>query len=109
MAEHPVLAASPTLADIQAYIKAVIKHRGFDDETVQDQFIMLTEEVGELAKALRKFHGTARIAKDSAVGQVEHEAADVLWMLVCVCNQLGIDLEAALRSKEEINKQRVWG
>jgi NTP pyrophosphatase (non-canonical NTP hydrolase) len=93
---------------MQRYVGEVIKYRGFDKQSLQDVFIMLTEEVGELAKALRKREGSAAIAADSTVGQIEHEAADVFWMLVCVCNELGIDLEAAVRSKEELNKQRVW-
>jgi NTP pyrophosphatase (non-canonical NTP hydrolase) len=107
MTNHPVLVEHPTIPDMQAYIAATIKHRGFDEDTLQDQFIMLTEEVGELAKALRKHHG-GTIAADSAVGLIENEAADVFWMLVCVCNKLGIDLETAVRGKEELNKQRTW-
>lgn len=95
------------MADIQAYIKATVKHRGFDKQSVQDNFIMLTEEVGELAKALRPLRGIG-IADDSQTVEIEHEVADVLWMLVCVCNQLDIDLETALRSKEQKNMQRTW-
>lgn len=89
------------------YIGAVVKHRGFDDQTVDYEFRMLVEEVGELAKALRKHQG-GFIADDSKTSQVSHECADVLWMLACVCNRLGIDLEAALRDKEEHNKTRTW-
>lgn len=104
---HPVLKDEPRLRDIQNYIKDVVKARGFDDNTVQDNFIMLTEEVGELAKALRSLRGIG-LADDSTAVHIEHEVADVLWMLICVCNQLDIDLEAALRAKEEKNKQRTW-
>lgn len=108
MGQLPVLPKEPTLDDIQTYIRDMVKHRGFDDETLQDVFVMLTEEVGELAKSLRKFHGTMRIATDSKVGPIEHEVADVLWMLVCICNKLDIRLEDALRAKEEVNNQRTW-
>jgi NTP pyrophosphatase (non-canonical NTP hydrolase) len=104
----PVLPTEPTLGDVQTYIKDMVSYRNFDDETLQDVFIMLTEEVGELAKSLRKFHGIARIATDSTVEAVEHEVADVLWMLICVCNKLDIRLEDALRAKEEINNKRTW-
>lgn len=107
MAEHPALPERPTLADIQEYVRATCRYRGFDKESLQDSFIMLTEEVGELAKGLRK-HGGVTVAADSVVGDVAHEAADVLWMLLCVCNHLGIDLEQAFRTKEEKNKQRTW-
>lgn|SRR3990170_4136469 len=107
MAEHPVLKDDPTLQDVQEYIKKVVKHRGFDKQGVDYEFRMLVEEVGELAKALRK-HTGGSIADDSEEFKVRHECADVLWMLVCVCNSLGIDLEKALREKEEHNKTRTW-
>lgn len=104
---HPVLKPDPTLPDIQEYIAAMVKRRGFDKETVQDSFILLTEEVGELAKEIRKLHGV-KMASDSAKLKLEHEVADVLMMLICVCNGLGLDLEQALRTKEEHNKTRTW-
>ena len=68
---------------------------------------MLTEEVGELAKALRKQAGV-KVASDSKLTDVKEETVDVFWMLVCVCNQLGINLEKALRTKEAKNKTRRW-
>jgi len=108
MTEHPTLAPNLTLTDMQTYIAAVVKHRGFDKQTVQDTFIMLAEEVGELAKALRKYEGRAAVATDSKVGDIEHELADVFWMIACICNQLGVNLEHAVRDKEEINKLRTW-
>ena len=105
--QHPTLKPAPTLADIQAYVEAVLRHRGFDKETVQDKLLMLCEEVGELAKAFRKQNGI-KTASDSKEHNIAHEAADVLWLLICVCNHMDIDLEQALRDKEEKNKQRVW-
>jgi NTP pyrophosphatase (non-canonical NTP hydrolase) len=68
---------------------------------------MLTEEVGELAKALRKQAGV-KVASDSKLTDVKEEAVDVFWMLICICNLLGIDLELALRAKEAKNKTRSW-
>lgn len=107
MSDHPVLKQNPTLPDVQAYIGDVLKHRGFDKQSLDYEFAMLVEEVGELAKALRLAGGGYK-ADDSESFKVRHEAADVLWMLVCVCNRLSIDLEAALREKEEHNKTRTW-
>ena len=103
---HPILKDGSTISDIQKYIAAVVVYRGFTN-TVHDDFLMLTEEVGELAKTLRKAKGIG-IAKDSSTISAEDEVADVLWMLICVCNQLGINLEHALRQKEEKNKRRTW-
>lgn len=98
---------NPTLSEIQAYIALRTKERGFDNETTQDSFMLLVEEVGELAKALRPLHGI-KTATDSTKNDIEHEAADVFWLLACVCNGLGIDLEAAVRSKEAKNLKRTW-
>ena len=106
MSGHPALKDNPTLSDVQKYIAAAVAHRKFSN-SLQDDFIMLTEEVGELAKSLRKHRGIGLDAK-SVARAAEDEVADVLWMLACVCNQLGIDLEQAFRAKEEKNKSRVW-
>jgi NTP pyrophosphatase (non-canonical NTP hydrolase) len=107
-APHPTLQENPTLKDVQDYVQQVVRYRGFDKQSVQDELLMLCEEVGELAKAVRKHTGSVRIAADSKDANVRHETADVLWMLLCVCNRLGIDLETALREKEAHNKTRTW-
>lgn len=96
-----------TLAEWQNFIKKRTIERGFDNETLQDEFMLLVEEVGELAKAMRPLHGV-KTASDSAKLELEHEAADVFWLLSCICNTLGIDLESAIRSKEEKNNKRTW-
>ncbi len=102
-----VLKADPTLPELQEFIAQKIKEQGFDNETTQDNFMLLVKEVGELAKALRPLHGT-KVADDAATQNIEYEAADVFWLLVCVCNSLGIDLEQAIRAKEAQNQKRTW-
>jgi NTP pyrophosphatase (non-canonical NTP hydrolase) len=96
-----------TLADWQAYVQRKITERGFADETTQQKFLLLVEEVGELAKALRPLEGV-KTSADSAKHEVEHEIADVFWLLCCIANGLDIDLDYAIRSKDEKNEQRVW-
>lgn len=97
---------NPTLADLQAYVQEMVVERGFNDD-VRNKFMMLIEEVGEFAKASRK-HAGMRYATDAQEQNVAGEAADVLIVLLGLCNLLGIDLEQAFRDKEERNKQRVW-
>ena len=104
--EHPVIPENASLAQIQAYAKATFAYRGFD-AGVKDEFLMLVEESGELAKALRKHNGV-KMASDAPDQNIAHEAADVLWALMTICNLVGIDLEQAFRDKEEKNKLRVW-
>lgn len=104
---HPTLKPNPTLQDLQQYITDTLEHRNLTDSSLQDEFIMLVEEVGELAKALRK-HSGHKMDVTAPDINIRHEAADVLWMLIATCNKLGIDLEQAVREKEEHNKQRTW-
>lgn len=107
MKQHPTLPAQPNLQDLQAYVAAVIVHRGFEQD-IRDELLMLCEEVGELAKAIRQTNGTMKRAADSRSFESADELADVLWMTLAVANRLGIDAEQALREKDEKNKQRVW-
>jgi len=101
------LKESPTLADLQQYVRAMAAERGFDKNTVEQRFQLLLEELGELAKAARK-QGGMRFADDTSKRDVAEEAADVFIVFLGLCNLLGIDLEQAFRNKEEKNKQRVW-
>lgn len=101
------LKPNPTLKDLQEYVAAAVKERGFDSDTVEQRFMLLMEETGEFAKAARKRAGI-KFADDTQTKELAHEAADVLIVLLGLCNMLGIDLEQAFRDKERLNKQRTW-
>lgn len=103
----PELKQNPTLKDYQKYVEELIKERGFDDETVQELFMLLIEEVGEMTKAARKASGM-HIDRSSKLENLGHEMADVLIYLFDIANHFNIDLEQAFREKEEINKKRQW-
>ncbi len=96
-----------TLPEYQKYVDKKVIERAFDNETVSEAFMMLSEEIGEFAKATRKSQGM-RVDKNSKVYDVEEEAADVFWYLIVLCNKLGIDLEEAFMKKEEKNQNRTW-
>lgn len=102
-----VLKKDASLAEWQVYIQKKIEERGFADETTQQKFVLLVEEVGELAKALRPLEGI-KTSSDSDTLEVKHEIADVFWLLCCIANGLDIDLEEAIRSKDTKNEQRTW-
>lgn len=99
---------NPSLADLQKYIKQVTQDRGFDHETVSDLFMLFLEESGEFARAARKTAGIKSDVNKVIDSNLKHEAADVFIYLLTLCNKLGIDLEQALREKEEINNSRTW-
>ncbi len=73
---------------------------------------MFSEEVGELAKAIRNetnlYKEKGKSDKDHAKFELEEEFNDVLVYLVSLANKFEIDLEEAIRKKEEVNKNRVW-
>lgn len=84
-----------------------MNERGFQDETVAEVFTLLIEEIGELAKAIRKANGQKVDAK-SRHHEVEEEMADVFWLLIDLCNRLDINLAEAFEAKESKNKTRKW-
>jgi len=101
------LKKDPTLVDYQKYIEEMVIERGFENVPVEHRFILFVEEVGELARAMRKRLAMS-FAEDTKLAELEDEAADVFIYLLDICNKLGVDLEAAFRQKEEKNKKRVW-
>ncbi len=64
---------------------------------------ILTEEVGELARIMARTYGDQSFKKSDEAKNLPNEMADVLWVLLCLANQTGIDLEAAL--EENIRKK----
>ena len=68
----------------------------------------LTEEVGELAKAIRKTQGLYQEKARQKHLELEEEFADVLSYLLDLANYFQVDLETAFREKEQINANRTW-
>lgn len=99
-----------SLIQIQDYIKNVISLRGFSNQNIEKTMLLLTEEVGELAKAIRKEKTSMSIdrSKIKNYDTVESEVADVFIVLCSICNKLDIDLFSALKDKEEENIKRKW-
>lgn len=95
------------LQALQLYVKETSNERGFDDESIQDRFMLLVEEVGELAKSLRPLHGV-KVANDSVTSEIKYEIADVLLLTFSLANGLGIDLANAVIEKEKKNRERTW-
>ena len=96
-----------TLPEYQALVKRLVVERGFEDEAVTEVFTLLVEEVGELAKAIRKANGQ-KVDKTRKQHEVAEEAADVFWLLVDLCNRMDIDLAQAFVDKEKKNRKRKW-
>ena len=72
--------------------------------------LLLTEEVGELAKAIRKNATDMKtdLKKQFNYDTIESEVADVFYVLSCVCNKLNIDIFDCIKEKESKNIDRIW-
>jgi NTP pyrophosphatase (non-canonical NTP hydrolase) len=107
---YELLNEKNTLNEIQNYIKEVIKIRGFSEQKVQDKMLLLLEETGELAKAIRKTIPEASVDYERIENytDIEEEVADVFIVLVSICNRLNINLYDAIIKKEEKNIKRQW-
>lgn len=57
---------------------------------------ILTEEVGELARLMARTYGDQSFKESDKNRELGDEMADVLWVLICLANQTGVDLTAAL-------------
>ena len=101
------LAKSSALHELQRYVLEMEAERGFANRDVVQQCLLLGEEVGELFKAVRK-RANMRVGTTSITGTVDEELADILIYVCAIANRMGVDLEEALRSKEELNENRVW-
>ncbi len=101
------LKENPTLIDIQEYVRNLEIERGFATQDVLQKCLLLGEEIGELFKAIRKQQKMS-IDLNSKTSSVADELAELIIMLCAVANRLDVNLETALRDKEEVNKQRTW-
>jgi NTP pyrophosphatase (non-canonical NTP hydrolase) len=89
---------------LQEYYGRMADVRGFAGESPQDTLLLLVEEVGELAQAVRKSLGIARAS--DASHDPANELADVQLYVLHLANVMNLDLAAAVAAKERVNDAR---
>jgi NTP pyrophosphatase (non-canonical NTP hydrolase) len=67
---------------------------------------MLTEEVGEVARIIARRYGEQSEKESDKNKDLGDEMADVMFVLICLANQTGVDLEAALKKNLDKKTQR---
>ena len=77
--------------------------RYFDELTNMAQ---LTEEVGEVARIISRTYGEQSIKENEELNDLGEELADVLFVLLCLANQTGIDLEKSFENKLKKKSER---
>jgi len=89
-----------TLSDAQRQADEWIKTYGVRYFNELTNMAILTEEVGELARVMARTYGEQSF-KEGETPNLAEEMADVLWVLVCIANQTGVDLTEAGRQTTE--------
>ena len=94
-----------TIREAQEAVDQWIKEYGVRYFSELTNMAMLTEEVGELARVIARKYGDQSF-KPGEKDNLGDEMADVLWVLLCLANQTGIDLTAELQKNIEKKTKR---
>ncbi|MBL7973162.1 MAG: nucleotide pyrophosphohydrolase [Prolixibacteraceae bacterium] len=91
-----------TISEAQQMVDQWIKTIGVRYFGELTNLAILTEEVGELARIMARTYGDQSFKKSDEGKDMADEMADVLWVLICLANQTGVDLnEAFLKNIEK--------
>ena len=85
------------LKELQERVDGWIHQYGVRYFSELTNMAVLTEEVGELARIMARTYGDQSF-KEGEKSNLADEMADVLWVLVCLANQTGVDLTAAMEA-----------
>jgi NTP pyrophosphatase (non-canonical NTP hydrolase) len=85
-----------TLAEAQSAVDTWIKSNGVRYFNELTNMAILTEEVGEVARIIARTYGEQSFKQSDLDKNLDDELADVLFVLICLANQTGIDLTEAL-------------
>lgn len=85
-----------TLAEAQAKVDQWIKKYGVRYFSELTNMALLTEEVGEVARIMARQYGEQSSKSTDSDKLLADELADVLFVLICIANQTGVDLTKAL-------------
>ena len=92
-----------TIREAQKKVDDWIKEHGVRYFSELTNMALLTEEVGELARLIARKYGEQSFKKTDKKGDPADEMADILFVLICLANQTGVDLDKAL-SKNLVKK-----
>lgn len=90
-----------TLTEAQAQVDQWIKSHGVRYFHEMTNLAVLMEEVGELARLFARTYGEQSFKESDHKKQIPDEMADILFVLLCLANQTGVDLTEAFRQNLE--------
>jgi len=86
-----------TIKEAQQKVDDWIKSTGVRYFGELTNMAILTEEVGEVARLMSRRYGEQSFKESDKKKELADELADVLWVLICIANQTGVDLAEALQ------------
>ena len=86
------------------YLQNYIKQKDYNPELLKDYFLKLSEEVGELSRAMRK--NLKAQNNEDIKGTIDEELWDVIYYTLAIANLYEIDLEQVIKTKEKMNQIR---
>lgn len=95
-----------TIHDAQQQVDHWIKTVGVRYFSELTNMAILTEEIGELARIMARKYGDQSFKESDKDKNMADEMADVLWVLICLANQTGVDLTDALEKNFEKKNKR---
>jgi len=95
-----------TIAEAQTQVDNWINTTGVRYFSELTNMAILTEEVGEVARIISRKYGDQSFNETEAEIDLADEFADVLWVLLCLANQTGVDLTEALKKNMEKKTRR---
>lgn len=95
-----------TIEEAQQKVDSWIKTYGVRYFSELTNMAVLTEEVGELARVMSRTFGDQSFKESEKESNLADEMADVLWVLICLANQTGVDLTEAFDKNLEKKTNR---
>ena len=89
------------IKEAQALVDNWIKTVGVRYFNELTNMAILTEEVGEVARIISRKYGEQSFKESDMGKNLDDELADVLWVLICLANQTGVDLTSAFKRNLE--------
>ncbi len=95
-----------SIREAQEQVDVWIKKYGVRYFSELTNMAILTEELGELARLVSRKYGDQSFKKNEVEKDLGDEMADVLWVLICLANQTGVDLTEAFEKNMNKKTQR---
>jgi len=95
-----------TIQEAQEIVDRWIKKYGVRYFNELTNMVLLTEEVGELARIIARKYGEQSFKESDKEKNLEEEMADILFVLICLANQTGVDLTTALEKNLKKKTER---